>query len=164
MSLNNAATLTLGSDADTIIVDSWNGSSAATVSDFAVGEDKLNINAVLNTLTGWDGSSNPFGSGSMLIGGNGNDRLIGGDGADTLTGGFGADAFVFGGPAEGGNITRAKAGPPYRTMKLRFQHHAERNGRIVVRRCGPGVTGPGRKLRRRHGICAAPLWCGRSLA
>ncbi|BCG75459.1 hypothetical protein MesoLj113a_66170 [Mesorhizobium sp. 113-1-2] len=70
-------TLTLGTGADSLILDSWNGTNSATVTDFVagVGGETLDYNALLNQLIGWDGSSNPFGSGFI--------QLVQ-DGADTL--------------------------------------------------------------------------------
>ena len=61
LTLNSAASVTLGTGADRIVIDSWNGASAVTVSDFAAAEDKLDITSLLTTLQGWDGS-NPFGA------------------------------------------------------------------------------------------------------
>ncbi|ESY65250.1 hypothetical protein X742_23230 [Mesorhizobium sp. LNHC232B00] len=70
-------TLTLGTGTDNLVIDSWNGTASATVTDFVAGPsgEKLDYSAILNQLIGWDGSSNPFGSGFI--------QLVQ-DGADTL--------------------------------------------------------------------------------
>ena len=89
LTLNSAASVTLGTGADRIVIDSWNGASAVTVADFAAAEDKLDITSLLTTLQGWDGS-NPFGAGFMRFAQDGDDALFevdlngGGDGYVTL--------------------------------------------------------------------------------
>ncbi|GJE33067.1 hypothetical protein GCM10007888_48730 [Methylobacterium oxalidis] len=76
LNLNSSASLTLGAGADKIILDSWNGSATATVADFAVAEDKLDLTTLLNTLQGWDGSANPFGAGFLQLVQDGADALL----------------------------------------------------------------------------------------
>ncbi|WP_372885614.1 calcium-binding protein, partial [Shimia sp.] len=70
--------ITLGSGADTILFDytySLNYAQA-TISDFDTTEDTVDLDYLLNNqISGWDGVSNPFGSGYM--------RLVQ-DGADTV--------------------------------------------------------------------------------
>jgi Ca2+-binding RTX toxin-like protein len=88
---NHALELALGTGADTIVIDNWDGSSVLTVNDFDVSVDDLQITTFLNTLQGWDGSSNPFGAGFMQLAQDGADTLFqvdrngGGDGYRTLT-------------------------------------------------------------------------------
>ena len=76
--VSSQLSLTLGTDSsDNVILDSWDGTSAVTITDFTAGAggDSLNYNSLLGLLVGWDGSSNPFGAGYI--------RLVQ-DGADTL--------------------------------------------------------------------------------
>lgn len=74
---DGASTITVGTGADKLVIDTWNGTTSTTVTDFTAGAggETLDYNALLNQLIGWDGSSNPFGSGFM--------QLVQ-DGADTL--------------------------------------------------------------------------------
>jgi len=78
----NASTITTGAGSDTIeIANADQGNEAITVADFTpgAGGDIFQLSgdsgALLDLLIGWDGSSNPFGSGFL--------RLVQ-DGADTL--------------------------------------------------------------------------------
>ncbi|WP_394700966.1 Ig-like domain-containing protein [uncultured Cohaesibacter sp.] len=79
------ATLTLGdvgsadTDADSITLLGWAGTEATalTITDFDASRDTLDFDAVLNSnLTGWDGSSNPFGAGLMQLVQSGSDVLL----------------------------------------------------------------------------------------
>jgi Ca2+-binding RTX toxin-like protein len=64
--------LTTGAGADTIYLRAF---SKLTVTDFTPGAngDKLNLDAILSNLSGWDGSSNPFGAGYLRLVPNGTD-------------------------------------------------------------------------------------------
>ncbi|BAV47445.1 Cadherin [Mesorhizobium loti] len=75
---SGSPTLTLGIGADSIFIDSWNGAAFATVADFVAGAagEVLDYSAVLNQLVGWDGSSNPFGSGFMQLVQDGADAVL----------------------------------------------------------------------------------------
>ncbi|WP_394706064.1 calcium-binding protein [uncultured Cohaesibacter sp.] len=79
------ATLTLGdegaadTDADSITLMGWSGTEATgiTITDFDASRDTLDFDAILNNnLTGWDGSSNPFGAGLMQLIQSGSDVLL----------------------------------------------------------------------------------------
>ncbi|BCH07959.1 hypothetical protein MesoLj131c_22170 [Mesorhizobium sp. 131-3-5] len=78
LSLTGNSTLTLGDGSDKLYIDSWNGTASATVTDFVAGAggETLDYNALLNQLIGWDGSSNPFGSGFMQLVQDGADTLL----------------------------------------------------------------------------------------
>ena len=61
--VGGSLTITLGTGSNSLVLDSWNGTSATTITDFAGGSggDTLDYNALLTSqLIGWDGSSNPF--------------------------------------------------------------------------------------------------------
>ncbi|MFY0680730.1 MAG: tandem-95 repeat protein [Thalassovita sp.] len=71
--------LTLGTGADTITLQngSFNVYNQATITDFDVTEDRLDINTLVNnSLTGWDGVSNPFGSGFLRMIQDGTDAVL----------------------------------------------------------------------------------------
>src|SRR5207237_4422449 len=74
------ATITTGLGADTIKLDGVNyDANALIVTDFTTGAggDVLNFDPVLaNVVSGWDGSSNPFGSGFMRLVASGSDTLL----------------------------------------------------------------------------------------
>jgi Ca2+-binding RTX toxin-like protein len=120
----NAATITTGSGADQIdLVYPHSGSAVVTVTDFTpgAGGDTLNLGAsqgVLSQLSGWDGSSNPFGAGFLRLVQNGADTDLqwdqngGGDAyvtmvvfQNTTATGFTSDNFLPGYPPTGTGIT-----------------------------------------------------------
>jgi VCBS repeat-containing protein len=121
----NASTITTGSGRDTIaLAYADQGTAAIIVTDFATGADgdrfqlAGNDGALLSLLSGWDGSSNPFGSSGFLrLQQSGDDTLLqwdqdgetgGGSDWETLVvfqnrnaGDFTADNFVPGYDPEG---------------------------------------------------------------
>ena len=79
----NGGTITTGLGRDTIeIANADQGSEAITITDFTAGAggDIFRLSgdngALLSLLTGWDGSSNPFGSGFLRLVQSGDDTLL----------------------------------------------------------------------------------------
>jgi VCBS repeat-containing protein len=80
---HNASTITTGAGVDTIaLAYADQGTAAIIVTDFATGADgdrfqlSGNDGALLDLLSGWDGSSNPFGSGFLRLQQSGADTLL----------------------------------------------------------------------------------------
>jgi VCBS repeat-containing protein len=80
---SNASTITTGAGSDTIEIAHANvGTAAITVTDFTAGAggDVFRLSgddgALLGQLSGWDGSSNPFGSGFLRLEQSGTDTLF----------------------------------------------------------------------------------------
>ena len=74
-----AMPVTLGADADRVVVTGWNNSASISITDFGAGagSDQVDISAVLeNNLIDWDGDANPFGTVAFI-------RIVQ-DGDDTL--------------------------------------------------------------------------------
>jgi Ca2+-binding RTX toxin-like protein len=110
---NQAVTVTLGSGADSLILDGWNGSSAVTVTDFTPGEDRLDITSLLNnSLVNWDGSSNPFGAGFLQLVQDGTDAVLQID-RDAGGSAFDATTLVRFQNTSAASFTAANFNPPY---------------------------------------------------
>lgn len=113
--LENSANVSIatGAGADRIVIQSWTSSGLAIVSDFSAAEDRLDFTGVLNQLTGWDGSSNPFGSGFARLIQSGADALLqvdrngGGDSYATMVRFTGLDLATT--PLTAANFTPAYA-------------------------------------------------------
>ena len=62
------ATVTLGDGADVVTLEgNFGGSENAVITDYQPGVDSLSLDNVLSSLSGWDGSSNPFASGYLRL-------------------------------------------------------------------------------------------------
>jgi VCBS repeat-containing protein len=80
---SSASTITTGAGSDTIeLAHADVGTAAITVTDFTAGAggDRFQLSgddgSLLSLLTGWDGSSNPFGSGFLRLEQDGTDTLL----------------------------------------------------------------------------------------
>jgi Ca2+-binding RTX toxin-like protein len=93
---NTAQTVTTGAGADAIVVDGL-GTGAMTFTDFTpgTGGDVLNYSGVLSYLSGWNGSSNPFGTGFMRLRASGSDSIIDIDADGAANGANYAPTFIF---------------------------------------------------------------------
>ena len=114
-----ASTIATGSGSDTIeLAYADQGSAAITVTDFTAGAggDMFRLSgadgALLSLLSGWDGNSNPFGSGFLRLQQSGADTLLQWDRNGT-TGGATWETLVVFQDTDAGNFTEANFVPGY---------------------------------------------------
>ena len=114
-----ASTITTGSGSDTIELAYANqGTAAIIVTDFTAGAggDMFRLSgddgALLSLLSGWDGSSNPFGSGFLRLQQSGADTLLQWD-QDGAAGGANWETLVVFQNTDAGDFTDANFVPGY---------------------------------------------------
>ncbi|HYD23824.1 MAG TPA: Ig-like domain-containing protein [Croceibacterium sp.] len=115
----SASTITTGTGSDTIELAHVNvGTAAIVVSDFTpgAGGDVVRLSgddgSLLGLLTGWDGSSNPFGSGFLRLQQSGADTVLEWD-HDGDTGGSSFETLVVFQNTTAGDFTEANFFPAY---------------------------------------------------
>jgi VCBS repeat-containing protein len=116
---SSASTITTGSGRDTIeIARADVGTAAIVVTDFTVGSggDMLRLSgddgSLLSLLAGWDGSSNPFGSGFFRLEQDGDDTLLQWD-QDGTEGGSNWETLVVFQNTDAGDFTEANFVPGF---------------------------------------------------
>jgi VCBS repeat-containing protein len=114
-----ASTITTGTGSDSIeLAHADQGTAAVTVTDFTpgAGGDTVRLSgddgSLLSLLQGWDGSSNPFGSGFLRLEQSGADTLLQWD-RDGDTGGSDWETLVVFQDTLAGEFTDANFVPPY---------------------------------------------------
>jgi VCBS repeat-containing protein len=117
----NASTIATGNGSDTIdLAHVDQGTAAITVTDFTpgsgAGHDMFELSAgdgsVLSLLSGWDGSSNPFGSGFLRLEQSGADTLLQWD-QDGTAGGANWDTLAVIQNTNAGDFTEANFAPGF---------------------------------------------------